>query len=169
MSKKIESKCIKNKKKGLFLLLTVWCTDSVISSVISFEMLILFPFYLHFVTETRFTRKKTVKKMLIMQKLRDLQLWMSGSFCQSGTSSLTSVTSCFSRLLKMVTGHEKERKEQLISEHTKKTVSSQMSLSQRLESEIWRLFVHLQAKKFQVYLLDCGTWWRAYLIPGCRH
>lgn len=45
-----------------------------------------------------------------------LQLWMTGSFCQSGTSSLTSVTSYFSHLLNMGEGNGKKRKNMLIGE-----------------------------------------------------
>lgn len=56
------------------------------------------------------------QNMLTREMLQDLQRWTSDLFCQSGTSSLTSVTSYFSHLLDNNEGSGKGRQEMLIRE-----------------------------------------------------
>lgn len=57
----------------------------------------------------------------------------------------------------------KERKEELIREQ--KSFIHSFCLMLTVGSK-YHLCLHV---KLQVYLLDCGTWWQGYLIPGCRH
>lgn len=84
---------------------------------------------------------------LTRRALQDLQQWTSGSFCQNGTSSLTSVTSYFSRLLRMEEGNGNEGKEMLVREQ-----KSVIPVS--ADSGVLSV---CPCVKLQVYLSDSGT------------
>lgn len=119
-------------------------------------------FYQHFVTRN-VLYKNIYENMLTRKALQDLQLWMSGSFCQNETSSLTSVTSYSSRLLHMEVGNGKERKEMLIREQ--KSVISD-SLTAGSEHSLCVCVWNCRFTRWTAAHDDRGTWSLAVNTEG---